>query len=376
MASRAACLLALLALCAAANTSSISAAAWQGGVSTEWLQDWLSAFEAFEVESTRERKAFEVESTRERKAFEVDSTRERKAFEVESTRERKVFEEDSKRERKAFEDELRGSFLVVEELRGRFLDFSEAVVSSSTHERLDSCAQDMTLLLAAPYYANTSKELLCSAVPMFLPVADLHTNLLLTSAHCFMNVSEPLAPPVITTASVFYNRTLYRCSLARHFFSGPDFPDSLDLAIVRCGDLTVASPALTRLPPRPHQRVAMFGYSPGRHFNPNLVYNGSALHVRVTSLASSLQLPGPGSAVTALARVHGSGAAPTLRPAGSVGYLEASSEGGMSGGAVVNMQCDLLGMNEARSIGTGGSFVLFSAAVVERIRSAVAGTAV
>ena len=350
MAIRAACLLALLALRVAANTSSVSAAAWQGGVSAEqpWLQRWLMAFEARADARFAESKAFEEEAVRERKAFEAKAD-ERFA------------------ESKAFEAEF----------RGRFHEFSEAVVTTSTHERLDSCAQDMTLFLFAPYYANTSRDLLCSAVPMFSPgAAGTHTNLLFTSAHCFMNASEPLAPaaPVIRTASVFHNRVLHRCSLVRHFFSGPDFADSVDLAIVRCGDMAVASPALTKLPPRPHQRVAMFGFSPGRHLDPRLVYHDSALHVRVTSLASSLQLPGPASAGTALARVHGSGAAPTLRPAGSVGYLEASPEEGMSGGAVVDMQCGLLGVNEARSIGTGGSFVLFSAAVVERIRSAVAGT--
>ena len=378
----------LLALRAAANTSSINAAAWQGGASAEqaWLQHWLVAFAAKADERFAESKAFEVETGRSLKAFKAEF-REFKAEIREFETEFREFETEIREfetEFREFETEFREFETEFREFgaefQGRFLEFSEAVVTSSVHERLDSCAENMTLILIAPFYANTSQDLVCSAVPMFSAgvAADAHTNLLFTSAHCFMSISEPLAPaaPVVTTAKVFYNRAVYRCSLVRHFFSGPDFLNSMDLAIVRCGDnLTVASPALTTLPPRPRQRVAMFGFSPGRHLDPRLVYHDSALHVRVTSLAPSLQLPGPASAGTALARVHGSGAAPTLRPAGSVGYLQASPEGGMSGGAVVDMQCGLLGVNEARSIGTGGSFVLFSAAVVERIRSTAAETA-
>jgi hypothetical protein len=66
-------------------------------------------------------------------------------------------------------------------------------------------------------------------------------------------------------------------------------------------------------------------------------------------------------------------ARPVLRAAGSVGYLEASPEEGMSGGAVVDMQCGLWGITEAKSeFGVGGAFVLLSQTVVAMVLDAAA----
>ena len=177
--------LALLAVHAAANISNVSAAAWQsdGGVAAP---PWLALQELLEGES-RERRAFETKM---------------EGMMQNETRERRIFEKDT---------------------RGQLLEISEAVVTSATHERLDACAQNMTLILFAPNWANPVNDTQCTAMPMLSASVEAeHTTLLLTSAHCFMNISAPLdSARVISKASVFYFRALYACRLVHHFFTGP-----------------------------------------------------------------------------------------------------------------------------------------------------------
>lgn len=52
--------------------------------------------------------------------------------------------------------------------------------------------------------------------------------------------------------------------------------------------------------------------------------------------------------------------------------MDTVPEQGMSGGAVVDSQCGLLGVTEGRSVyGEGGKFVKLSPSVVQRILAAI-----
>ena len=106
---------------------------------------------------------------------------------------------------------------------------------------------------------------------------------------------------------------------------------------------------------RPHLSAAMLGFSLGDHMQPGLCHN-----VRFTRLASSLQTPNPaqrsGSTATQGDFTYTKPAsAPAAALDTAVGYLDSSPEMGMSGGAVVDMHCGLLGISQGQEpAGRGG----------------------
>ena len=161
----------------------------------------------------------------------------------------------------------------------------------------------------------------------------------------------------------------------------------MDLAIVRCAEpVPVPSTRLSALPPQHFQRAFLYGYSDGLNLDPGLEfqYEGtqrkSVLHLKLVRLAPSIQFPrAPGisyttvqllSAAPSSAGASGGGAALPL--ASHQGFLDTVPEQGMSGGAVVNSQCGVLGVTQSRSVfGEGGVFVRLSPSVVQRIMAAL-----
>ena len=162
----------------------------------------------------------------------------------------------------------------------------------------------------------------------------------------------------------------------------------MDLAIVRCAEpVPVPSTRLSALPPQHFQRAFLYGYSDGLNLDPGLEfqYKGtqrkSVLHLKLVRLAPSIQFPGaPGisncttvqllSAAPSSAGASGEGAALPL--ASHQGFLDTVPEQGMSGGAVVDSQCGVLGVTQSRSLfGEGGGFVRLSPSVVQRIMAAL-----
>jgi hypothetical protein len=163
----------------------------------------------------------------------------------------------------------------------------------------------------------------------------------------------------------------------------------MDLAIVRCAEpVPVPSTRLSALPSQHFQRVFLYGYSDGLNLDPALEFRyvgqqrKSVLHLKLARLAPSIQCPLALnisntttvqllSTVPSSASASGEGGA-DLPLASYQGFLDTVPEQGMSGGAVVDSQCGVLGVTESRSIfGEGGVFVRLSPSVVQRIMAAL-----
>ena len=172
----------------------------------------------------------------------------------------------------------------------------------------------------------------------------------------------------------------HSCSLSTHlaFF---DSGVPLDLVVIAC------SPPV-RMPPstfssRPllmHEPVALAGYSAGVHLQESfsVTVTGShewqnyAPHVHFTSLVSSMPQPtnasvssaaGPGEAGAA----EGTAAAPAAKEhISNLGFVSYKPEQGLSGGAVLDSNCSLVGIIER-----SGRFVRLTDTVLGRLRGAL-----
>jgi hypothetical protein len=146
----------------------------------------------------------------------------------------------------------------------------------------------------------------------------------------------------------------------------------MDLAIVRCAvPVPIAPTRLSVLPlPRHYQPAILFGYSSGQNLDPELVHtflSGTvAMHVKFSHLVPSIQYPrAPTSAGDTYTSI-------LLNSSSASGFLNTPPEGGMSGGAVVDMQCGLLGVVESRSLyGDGGSYIRLIPRIVQQIMAAL-----
>ena len=276
-------------------------------------------------------------------------------------------------------------------------DLASALVTPAVAARLELCARTTAVLLLVLRGGDLANAGTCSAVPLFAgagvgaAAGQVSSTLFLTSAHCFHNESlENSVAPVYFSARVEHGEEASpSCTLLRHFWVPPGAPSltpSLDLAIVRCAaPLNVPPTVLTKLPYHARQPAALLGFSTGLHRHSSMFTRYTlggvriAPHVRYTHLASSLQLP--------LQRA--SGASGALSPAGvqgaaspasdvmeheHIGFVVDTPEKGMSGGALVDMQCGLIGINEKGSTsgGVGGGFVNLSPSVVAMISRALA----
>ena len=277
----------------------------------------------------------------------------------------------------------------VATLKGDVATLAGAVVTPAAAELVHTCSTGSVLFLESRWDTNKWFKH-CSAVPLFMggdaEGAGDSTTFFLSSAHCFINVYDAEAAPA-TVALLVFRGAVHTCTLLHSFFKhsapgSPHDPASADLAIVRCpAPVAIAPPKLSVLKRHPSLRIAVVGYSPGLHVDRSLTLsmgagtNPAALHVRFASLTLSLQTPlalSPAHAALDVSSVNYTASTADWVPH-HMGYLDIVPEQGMSGGAVVDMQCGLLGITAQRSAyGVGGGFVELSAAVVGLVKAAVA----
>ena len=242
---------------------------------------------------------------------------------------------------------------------------AEAVATQTIAERVGQCAPSTALLLHQP-----SSRQQCTAVPLFAAGNAPHgrgtSTKFLTSAHCFAS------PNASGAAVIQYQGAWHACSLAHLFSAAPPW---LDLALVLCAAVSVPPSRLSARPYQLRQPAALLGFSRGEHVDqkqctlfsyPDGTESCTVPHIRFTHLATSMQQPkfpptanssdDEGSALAVIP------AEPALQT--PVGFVEHSPEGGMSGGAVVDLSCGLWGIVRSRSKwGVGGAFVRMTAAV-------------
>ena len=162
----------------------------------------------------------------------------------------------------------------------------------------------------------------------------------------------------------------------------------MDLAIVRCAKpVPVPSTRLSAMPLQHFQRAFFYGFSDGHNLDHSLEHQykdlqrWSVLHLKLARLSPSIQYP-LGLIFSNTSTVQLLSAAPSstgaseegakLPLASYQGFLDTVPEQGMSGGAVVDSQCGVLGVTQSRSLfGEGGVFVRLSPSVVQRIMAAL-----
>jgi hypothetical protein len=150
---------------------------------------------------------------------------------------------------------------------------------------------------------------------------------------------------------------------------------------VRCAmPVPVPSTRLSAMPLQHFQRAFFYGFSDGHHSLEHQykdLQRWSVLHLRLARLSPSIQFP-LGLTFSNITTVQFLSAAPSstgaseegakLPLASYQGFLDTVPEQGMSGGAVVDSQCGVLGVTQSRSVfGEGGVFVRLSPSVVQRI---------
>ncbi len=284
----------------------------------------------------------------------------------------------------------------LKELKADVAVIAESVTTPAVGARIEQCARVTVTLLAT--YDDGKLMQQCSAVPLPATLAarapvDAETSTyFLTSAHCYEKeiTKNPVTYKFIENAVTRVGRT-HGCALVAQFFH-PLTPDSLDLAVVRCATAVPLPP--TRLSTQNFSAfspVALAGFSRGKHIDPALsipvVYDSVALftialHTKATRLSNSLQTP-VAAADGATDVSHSSrrftedaliplAYAPVGAGAAPQGYVELSPWEGMSGGAVFDTHCGLLGITESRAIfSQGGQFVLLAGDVLTRVAAAV-----
>jgi hypothetical protein len=281
----------------------------------------------------------------------------------------------------------------VDGLAVNLRDVSESVLTPAVGARGDACARvsaTSSFVFSGRFFLNQ-----CSAVPLPEPLAAramseaASSNFFLTSAHCYDNVTAGVR--VFSPVTATQIGGVKGCALVAQF-AHPPSPAAFDLAVVRCAVAVPLPP--TRLSPLPysaHMRVVLAGFSRGKHLDPALTArmideSGTttyALHTKHTRLSDSLQMPAtlaseepepapPSRGYTEDALLPAA-FAPAAAGAAPSGFVESSPWGGMSGGAVFDTRCGLLGITERRALfAQGGQFVRPTPAVLERVTTAVA----
>ena len=227
----------------------------------------------------------------------------------------------------------------------------------------------------------------CSAVPvpadagLRIPGDELPQNsstLFLTSAHCFFDEHsewQPLSKHAVLRRAGAADAENHSCSLStRLAYLGSGVP--LDLVVIACSPPVPMPPsAFSTRPLLIHEPVALAGFSAGVHLQRNFTVTATknhrrqdfALHVHFTSLVSSMPIPTTNASASSAAGTGEAGAAEDAAAAPAagehfdpnLGYVSYKPEEGLSGGAVLDSNCSLVGIIERRSLwapvgGTGG----------------------
>ena len=283
------------------------------------------------------------------------------------------------------------------------LDLAKSVLTPAVAENVELCARSMVLAAIVSVAGLIVNQ--CSAVPLPTPLAsrllganERSSTLFFTSAHCFVNASDPAHPYFVGFAAAVQVVGSDACALlAQHLYTNTTagaVPEraagGFDLAVFRC--TTPAPPPPPALSSRPYvssTRVLLAGFSRGAHLDDSLTLRATdgkgdisvALHTKHTRLSSSLQTPmvkssEAASALHALGFTEDSLApfafTPVAEGAMKAGYVEVSPWEGMSGGAVIDMSCGLVGITESRAMSApGGQFVRLLPAVLQLVEGAV-----
>ena len=249
----------------------------------------------------------------------------------------------------------------------------------------------------------------CSVVPLPTPLAarllganESSSTLFFTSAHCFVKDPDAAHPYFVGFAATVHVVGSDACALlTQHFYVNatagavPKRADiGFDLAVIRCtSPAPVPPPRLSSQPYVSSTRIVLAGFSRGAHLDNSLTLTATdakgeiplALHAKITRLSSSLQTPMVKTSEAASALQARGFTEDSLAPYASTpvaegaakagGFVEVSPWGGMSGGAVIDMSCGLVGITESRALNApGGQFVRLVPAVLQLIEGAV-GTA-
>ena len=280
-------------------------------------------------------------------------------------------------------------------------ELAETAVTPAVGARLEACGR--ASVAAAFIFLDTDPSKLheqCSAVPLpeavsaqlGSPGASASTYFL-TAAHCFLKDGAIVGVNV----TLSYLRVAYPCRLVETFTApAPAAPyaagNDLDLAVLRChGAVPVAPTRLSSIVYAAHTPAVLAGFAQGMHLDHAMtagMQNASgaevvtyALHTKVSRLSSSFQTPvelcSVGGCCGGAQGLGKDGPPPAAYSPGpwssSLGFLDLSPWGGMSGGGVLDTQCGLHGIIERRSLlAVGGMFVRLTPDVLERILRAIA----
>ena len=254
---------------------------------------------------------------------------------------------------------------------------AEAVVTQAVAQQVDQCAPFTALFMEIGTGGGNFSH--CSAVPMFsaaprpaqafAPAPLNPSPFFLTSAHCF-SMHIPREPVRLAFQDQFYS-----CG-KQHFFNSST-TQPLDLALVRCTGVPVPPTTISTQPYLIHQPAALLGYSFGEQVANRMYFSEGAkrsvLHIRFTRLALTMQLPDAPENTTRASLERGAGSRAGLLLQSDTGYVDTSPEQGMSGGAVVDLQCGLWGITKSKSLWrVGGSFVLLNPAAVAMVETEAA----
>ena len=278
-------------------------------------------------------------------------------------------------------------------------EISDAIVLPSKRRSVEGRLPSIAAFLMVKYFEG-EKAGHCSAVPVPFgiglhvpgsPVPPLGTSThFFTSAHCFYNDSTWALKGNRAVLQHARGTSVHACNLSSRLYRPPGgFLDPLDLALVVCFPPVPMPPSsLSTLPFLSYNPVALGGYSPGSHVNPmySLVLGITpfALHMHPTNLVSSMTSPaeaamGLGEWGAAHGEDAAAGAVGGVDPEGGghaaafdFGYVSFKPEAGLSGGAVLDFECGLLGIIERRSFwAPSGRFVRLTPRTINQLKSSL-----
>ncbi len=257
-------------------------------------------------------------------------------------------------------------------------EVARAVVTQKVAQRVQLCAPSTALLLSTCIPGSDCKQ--CSAVPLHAYAAaapNSSSEFFLASAHCFP-LHWVAGSWCVQGAAInlYFDRVLRPCRLVAHFNTTAH---SKDLALLRCQAMPVGSTTLSVQPYALHAPAVLLGFSLGEHVVPDLSTfalspNGKistvSPHIRFARLSLSFQTPdSETSPQSSSQKLLFNTSLPSH--ASSRGFVDITPEQGMSGGAVVDLDCGLIGIIEGRSYGVGGVFVRMTEEVRSMVMTAV-----
>ena len=276
-------------------------------------------------------------------------------------------------------------------------EVAEALVVPRVRRRIENCTYSTVAFLLI-HRPNASPRQ-CSAVPV---PADARLHLaghpqhpassthFLTSARCFFDEFQGWQQ-VSTTSTLIAageGNVSHQCTLhSRLAYLSATAP--LDLAVVVCSTPVPMPPTATSTRQfLMHEPVALAGFSEGERLGEYALVtardsisgqtNNFAMHLHFTSLRSSMAVPRNASSAV----LQGASSAASVGPmyetsspskeGSNMGYAGYKPEEGMSGGAVMDNSCGVMGIIERRSFwAPNGRFVRLTEHVLALLRGAL-----